>query len=131
MPGGEVITCDIDPENTKIAKAHWDKSPVGNLISLKIGPALETIKSLSGPFDLVFIDADKENYLNYWEACLPKVRQGGLIVVDNVLWSGRVLNPEDETDRSICAFNKVASTDPRVEGVMLTVRDGLWVCTKN
>ena len=96
---GELITCDIDPETTEIAKRYWNRSPHGKKIELKLGPALETLKTIEGPFDLVFIDADKENYINYWELCIPKTRHRGLLVVDNVLWSGSVLQPEDETDK--------------------------------
>ena len=82
------------------------------------------------PFDLVFIDADKENYLNYWNACLPKVRQGGLILVDNVLWNGRVLGPKDATDKAIAHFNEAVSNDKRVDLVMLTIRDGVTLAVK-
>ena len=127
---GELITCDIDPENTKIAQKHWDRSPDGKKIRLVLGSALDSLKKLEGPFDMVFIDADKENYLNYWEAVLPKVVTGGLIVVDNVLWSGNVLNPKDETDHAIVKFNDKAREDSRVELVMLTVRDGMTLAWK-
>jgi caffeoyl-CoA O-methyltransferase len=127
---GTVVTCDLDPDATSIAREFWKKSPHGKKITLKLGPALTTLKSLKGPFDLVFIDADKLNYPNYWEACLPKVRSGGLIVVDNVLWSGRVLGPKDETDRAIVKFNKKIQKDSRVELVMLSVRDGMTLAYK-
>ena len=122
---GRVITCDIDPEATAMARQYWEKSSHGEKIDLRLGPALETIESLEGPFDFVFIDADKENYVNYWEAILPKVGQGGLIAVDNVLWSGRVLDPKDTLDHAIVAFNRHVRYDDRVELVMLTVRDGV------
>ena len=92
-----------------------------------MGPALETLKTLQGPFDLVFIDADKTNYLNYYEASLPLLAPNGLIAVDNVLWSGRVLKPEHESDHAIVAFNKHVQNDPRVQNVILTVRDGLML----
>ena len=95
-----------------------------------MGPALKTIKKLKGLFDLVFIDADKENYIHYWNACLPKVRQGGLILVDNVLWRGRVLDPKDPSDHAIAQFNKEALNDKRVNLVMLTIRDGLTLAVK-
>jgi caffeoyl-CoA O-methyltransferase len=127
---GELVTLDLDPENTRMAREFWDKSGQGKKIRLVLGPALETLATLTGPFDLVFIDADKENYKNYWEACLPKVRQGGLIVADNVLWSGRVLDPQDETDRAIAAFNEHVAQDGRVEAVMLPVRDGMTLAWK-
>lgn len=127
---GRLITLDIDPAATAIARAFWKKSRAGRKISFKIGPAIETLKTLPGPFDLVFIDADKENYTNYWNACVPKVRRGGVLVVDNVLWSGRVLNPQDASDRAIAAFNRHAREDRRVELVMLTVRDGITLAVK-
>lgn len=129
-PDGRLITCDVDPVATEIARRYWARSPHGGKIELRLGPALETIESLDGPLDLVFIDADKENYINYWEACLPKVRRGGVIVVDNVLWSGKVLDPKEETDRAIVAFNTHARYDERVKAVMLPVRDGVTVARK-
>ena len=127
---GRLTTLDIDPAATSIARKHWVRSPHGSKITLKLGPALQTLKGLKGPFDFAFIDADKENYLNYWNAILPKMRRGGLIAVDNVLWSGRVLNPKDKTDRAIVAFNKRAAADRRVETVLLTVRDGILLAYK-
>ena len=127
---GELITCDIDPETTEIAKKYWSRSPIGKKIELKLGPALETLRTIEGPFDLVFIDADKVNYINYWELCLPKIRCGGLMVVDNVLWSGSVLDPEDETDRAIAEFNEHVRKDKRVEVVMLPIRDGVTLAWK-
>ncbi|MCH8204870.1 MAG: class I SAM-dependent methyltransferase [Candidatus Hydrogenedentes bacterium] len=127
---GRVITCDVDPEATATARRYWEKSGQGAKIDLRLGPALETIESLEGPFDFVFIDADKENYVNYWEAVLPKVRQGGLIAVDNVLWSGRVLDPKDTLDHAVVAFNRHVRYDDRVELVMLTVRDGVTLARK-
>ncbi len=122
---GRVITCDIDAEATAMARQYWERSGQGEKIDLRLGPALETIESLEGPFDFVFVDADKENYINYWEAVLPKVREGGLIAVDNVLWSGRVLEPKEPLDHAIVAFNRHVRYDDRVDLVMLTVRDGV------
>lgn len=127
---GKLITCDIDPHNTLIAKDAWKKSPHGHKIELRLGPGLDTIAQLKGPFDLVFIDADKNNYSNYWEACLPLLRTGGLMVVDNVLWSGRVLNPQEASDKSIVALNEKARKDSRVEMVMLPIRDGMLLARK-
>lgn len=129
-PGGKLITCDIDPETTKLALTHWARSPHGRKITLKVGPAAETLEKLKGPFDLVFIDADKGNYVRYWELCLPKVRKGGLIVADNVLWSGRVLNPKDEPDKAIARFNEHVLRDKRTEILMLPVRDGMTLAIK-
>ena len=131
LPGrGSVITCDVDPVATEMAKKYWARSPHGVKIDLRLGPALETIGSLEGPFDLVFIDADKENYVNYWEAVLPKTRPGGLLVADNVLWSGRVLDPKEKSDHAIVAFNQHVRDDQRVNLVMLTIRDGITVARK-
>ena len=127
---GRVITCDIDPENTKIAKEYWAQSPHGKKIRLQIGPARETLQKLKGPFDLVFIDADKANYICYWEQCVPKVRRGGILLVDNVLWSGRVLKPADESDHAIVKFNRHVLKDSRVEVLMLPVRDGITLAYK-
>jgi caffeoyl-CoA O-methyltransferase len=129
-PNGKIITCDINPQSTQIAKRHWSKTPHGKKISLKLGPALETIESIRNSIDMVFIDADKENYIRYWNACLPKLRAGGLIVADNVLWSGRVLNPKSDSDRAIVNFNKRVARDKRVEVVMLTIRDGITLAWK-
>jgi caffeoyl-CoA O-methyltransferase len=127
---GIVITCDRDPEATEMARSYWAQSPHGAKIELRLGSAIDTIQSLDGPFDLVFLDADKENYINYWEAVLPKVPQGGLIVADNVLWSGRVVDPRDELDIAVDRFNKHVYDDPRVECVMLSVRDGITLARK-
>jgi caffeoyl-CoA O-methyltransferase len=128
--GGRLITCDIDPEATAIAQKYWKKAGVADKVELRLGPAIETLASIDGPIDLAFIDADKEGYISYWDALVPKVRQGGLIVVDNVLWSGKVLDPQSESDRAIVAFNSHAMADDRVEKVMLTVRDGVLVARK-
>jgi caffeoyl-CoA O-methyltransferase len=127
---GQLITCDIDPRATEIAKKYWEQSPHGKKIALKLGPALDTIQELTSTLDLVFIDADKNNYTNYWEACLPKVRQGGLIVVDNVLWSGRVLEPQEKSDFAIVEFNRHAHADARVDHLMLPIRDGMLLARK-
>lgn len=127
---GKLVTCDIDPVHTAIAKKFWDQSPHGKKIELRLGNGVETVEKLEGPFDLVFIDADKGNYVNYWEKSLPKLRQGGLMVVDNVLWSGSVLNPQEKSDHDIVAFNRHARADKRVEVLMLPVRDGVLVARK-
>ncbi len=127
---GKLITCDIDPEVTQIAERYWIRSPHGKKIELRLGRALRTLGTIEGPFDMVFIDADKENYINYWELCMPKTRSGGVLVADNVLWSGRVIDPEDETDRAIAEFNRHVHDDKRVEAVMLPVRDGITLAWK-
>lgn len=127
---GELITCDVDPKAIEVARSFFERSPHGRRISLRGGPALETIRSLEPGFDLVFIDADKENYVNYYEATLPLLAPDGLIVVDNVLWSGRVLDPKDDSDRAIVAFNDHIARDERVSQVILTVRDGVMLIRK-
>ena len=128
---GELITCEIDPEAIVFAKRYFDLSPHGKKIALLEGAALDSLKLISGPFDMAFIDADKENYSNYYEAILPMIRYGGLIAVDNVLWSGRVLDPKDKSDKAIHQFNERVIQDKRVESVLLTVRDGLNCIIKN
>src|SRR5262245_11897593 len=127
---GELITCDVDPKAEAMARRYFDKSPHGKKIAIRMGPALETIRTLKGSFDLVFIDADKENYWAYFEASLPLVKTGGLFVVDNTLWSGRVLAPQETSDKAIVAFNDKLFKDPRVEKVLLTVRDGMTLAIK-
>ncbi len=126
-PDGRIVTCDIDPVTNEVARRHASSSPHGDRIEFRLGPALETLASLDGPFDLAFIDADKESYLAYYEAVLPKLADRGVIVVDNVLWSGRVLDPADESVDTVAirAFNDAVAADPRVVCVTLTVRDGV------
>lgn len=127
---GEVVTCDVNPKAIEIATSFFERNPDGKKIKVMQGPALETMKTLSGTFDLIFIDADKPNYTNYYEAALPLLAQNGLIVVDNVLWSGRVLNPDGEQDEAIVSFNDHVQADERVTNVMLTVRDGVMLIRK-
>ncbi len=125
--GGRIVTCDVNEETTAIARRYAEEAGVADRIDYRLGPGLETIASLDGPFDLVFIDADKPNYVNYYEATVPLLADGGLIVVDNTLWSGRVVDEEDdeETTRAIRELNDHVSADSRVENVLLTVRDGM------
>jgi len=127
---GRIITCDINPSTTLIAQRYWAQSPHGKKIELKLGPAVETLKTLKGPFDLVFIDADKPNYAKYWDASLPKIRKGGALAVDNVLWGGAVLNPGEDSAKSINAFNRKVAADKRVECMMVTIRDGVTLAWK-
>jgi caffeoyl-CoA O-methyltransferase len=127
---GRIITCDVDPKAIAIAKRYFERSAHGDKIEVREGPALETLKSLAGPFDFIFIDADKSNYGNYYEAALPLLAPDGLIAVDNVLWSGRVLDPKEPDDHAIVEFNRRVSADPRVSHVLLTVRDGIMVIRK-
>ncbi|PIQ96397.1 MAG: methyltransferase [Nitrospinae bacterium CG11_big_fil_rev_8_21_14_0_20_56_8] len=127
---GELYTCDIDPPAIVFAKRYFAESPHGRKIRLLEGPALDSLKTLQGPIDMSFIDADKLNYRNYYEALLPITRSGGLIAVDNVLWSGRVLEPKDATDRAIHQFNEAVIRDDRVEAIMLPIRDGVSLLRK-
>ena len=126
-PGGTITTCEVDPERAAIARRHFEASPWADRIDLIVGPALDSLTLLMGPFDLVFIDADKVNYARYYEAVLPLLADRGLIVADNVLWSGRVLDDSDQSDdtNAIRAFNDMVVNDPRVTCVMATVRDGV------
>jgi caffeoyl-CoA O-methyltransferase len=126
-PEGRVITCDVNEETTGIARRYADEAGVADRIDYRLGPALESIAQLDGEFDLVFIDADKPNYVNYYEATLPKLARTGLMILDNTLWSGRVVDPneDDENTRAIRAVNERVRDDPRVANVLLTVRDGM------
>jgi caffeoyl-CoA O-methyltransferase len=125
--GGRVISCDIEEDTTEVARRYAEEAGVADRIEYRLGPALETVEQLDGPFDLVFIDADKVNYVNYYEAVLPKLAENGLIVADNVLWSGRVVDESNvaEDTQPIRKFNEHVMNDDRVESVMLTVRDGM------
>jgi caffeoyl-CoA O-methyltransferase len=127
--GGRIVTCELDAERAAFAERHIADAGMADRIEVRRGPALETIATLDGPFDLVFIDADKPGYLGYYEAVLPKLSERGLIVVDNVLWSGRVAEPESDDDTESTAalrvFNDHVVADDRVVSVMLSVRDGV------
>jgi caffeoyl-CoA O-methyltransferase len=130
-PDGRVVTCDVDPDATGIARRYMDESGHGAKIEIRLGPALETLRELEGPFDLVFIDADKANYVNYFEAALPLLADNGLLIADNVLWSGRVVEDDgDESTLAIKRFNEHVRDDTRVRTVMLTVRDGMTLVQK-
>ena len=129
---GELITCDINPETTRIAQSFWARSPHGGKIRQLPGAALDSLRALpSGlAFDFVFLDADKENYVNYYEAVLPRLRPGGLLVADNTLWSGKVLDPKEKSDHAIVDFNTHVHGDARVEHALLSVRDGVMLIRK-
>ncbi len=135
---GRVTTLDRDPSATQIAKEYWAKTKEGAKIELILGDAKQTILKLeqeiqngSRPlFDLAFIDADKAGYRTYWEASLKLVRKGGAILVDNVLWSGAVLNPEDSSDFTVCEFNTLVANDHRVQKIMIPLRDGITLAQK-
>jgi predicted O-methyltransferase YrrM len=125
--GGRLITCDVNEETTAIASRYAEEAGVADRIDFRLGPALDTIAELDGPFELVFIDADKPNYVNYYEATLPLLSDNGLMVVDNTLWSGAVADPDnqEESTQAIRALNDRVLEDPRVENVLLSVRDGM------
>ena len=127
---GRLYTCDEDPAAIAVAKRYFAESLHGSKIIMLEGNALDSIADLSETFDMAFIDADKANYLNYFNAILPILRSGGLIVADNVLWSGRVLAPKEESDHAIHQFNEAVYRDDRVEALMLPVRDGLYCMRK-
>lgn len=124
---GRLISCDINPTTAEIARRYFAASPHGHKIEIKLAPAKETLETLQGPFDLCFIDADKEGYGDYYERCVQLTRPGGLIVLDNMLQGGRVLEPRDPASRAIAALNDRIQSDPRVENVFLPVRDGIMI----
>ena len=127
--GGRIVTCEIDERNAEFARRHFDSSPLGERIELRFGPAMDTISALEGPFDVVFIDADKTGYRDYYEAVLPKLASHGVIVVDNTLWGGRVLDPAEDSESTVALreFNDHVLADERTECVLLPVGDGMTV----
>ncbi len=126
-PGGRITTCEISPVHAEFARRHIAASPFAGSIEVIVGPAIDTIATLPGPFDLVFIDADKAAYHEYFEAVLEKLAPRGLIAADNTLWSGRILDPGDSTKDTVALrrFNDALAVDPRVVVVQTTVRDGV------
>jgi len=124
--GGRIDACEIDPERAAFAQRFFDRSPHGSKITLHLGPAIETIDRLEGSFDLVFIDADKDGYVGYYDAVVPRLSERGLIVADNTLSSGRVVTGEGPLVR----FNEHVAADPRTVQVILSVRDGLTLIRK-
>jgi len=127
---GQLHTIDIKEELVDFQRKYFNKSPWGNQIIQHLGEAVDIIPNLEMKFDLVFIDADKENYINYFELIIPKMNKGGIILSDNVLWSGKVLEPLKKNDLStkiLLEYNQLLKNDPRVETVLLPIRDGLTV----
>ena len=127
---GVVVTCEYDAKHAEVAREHFGKSAHGHKIDLRLGPALDTLNSLDGPYDLVFIDAEKTEYIDYYERALELLSDRGFIAVDNVLWGGRVLDPQSESDRAIAAFNDHVRQDSRVRHVLLPIRDGVMLIHK-
>lgn len=130
-PGGEVVSLDVNEETNAVAQSFIDRTEYRDRIQLRIGEAAFVLPHVAGPYDLVFIDADKSNYSNYYNLVFDKVRPGGFIVADNVLWSGRVLDEEkDEDTQALHDYNQMVLADDRVENILLPIRDGLMVARK-
>jgi len=125
--GGRIDSCEISEEHAAVARRYIERAGYSDRVTVHVGPALDTIRALVGEFDFVFIDADKENYLAYYEEVLPRLSSHGLIAADNTLWSGRVFDESDDSEatRAIREFNERVAADDRVNFVMLTVRDGI------
>jgi caffeoyl-CoA O-methyltransferase len=122
-PGGSVVSCDVNEETTAVARRYAEEAGVADRIDYRVGPGIETLATLDGPFDLAFIDADKEGYVDYYEAILPKLSPGGLIAADNTLFGSG--GPNDEITQAISGFNEHVLHDERVEAVLLPFRDGI------
>lgn len=133
LPEGELHTIDINEELYDFQRKYFDKSIYGKQIMQHTGDALNIIPKLDLNFDLVFIDADKENYANYFDAIIDKLKPGGIILSDNVLWSGKVLesvNPDDKDTAALIAYNRLLKSDPRIETMLIPIRDGISICRK-
>ncbi|MGH3472954.1 MAG: O-methyltransferase [Nocardioidaceae bacterium] len=132
--GGSLLCCDVSKEWTQIGQRAWAAAGLADRIELRIGPALDTLRALPAQpeFDLAFIDADKPGYAAYWAELVPRVRPGGLLLADNVLWSGRITDPEvtDENTLGLRAFNDVVAADDRVDVLVLTAFDGLTIARR-
>ena len=126
---GTVITCEIDDPSAVLAREHFARSPHGKKITIHMGPALDTMRRLSGPFDVIFIDADKVNYVNYFRRAKDLLSPKGVILIDNVLWDGEVIKqpPPDEKTAAIQELNRVVASDSEVTCVLVTIRDGLMM----
>jgi caffeoyl-CoA O-methyltransferase len=126
-PDGRIDSCEISEKHAAVARRYIERAGYADRVTVHVGPALDTIRGLEGEWDFVFIDADKENYVAYYEEVLPRLSPTGLIAADNTLWSGRVIDESDdeESTRAIRTFNEHVAADTRVVSVMLTVRDGV------
>lgn len=130
---GELHTIDHNEELFDFQRKYFDKSEFGQRIVQHLGSALDIIPTIDRTFDLIFIDADKENYCNYFHAIIDNLNPGGIIITDNVLWSGKVIEkllPNDEETKTIIQYNDLLKNDPRIETIMLPIRDGLTICRK-
>ena len=133
--GGKIITLDVNAETNRTAKEFWAQTDFSEKIDARFGSALEIIPTLDETFDLVFIDADKPNYLNYYNLVFPKLRVGGIVIADNILWSGKVLEAEsgaavEDNTKALHEFNQAIQADARVENILFAVRDGLMIGRK-
>ena len=132
--GGKLITLDINEELETLTQRYFDQSEFSNQIDYRIGNALDIIPTLTDTFDLIFMDADKSNYINYFNLCIDKVRPGGFILADNVLWSGKVVDKElkkiDKDTQALLDFNNMVHEDERVSNILLPIRDGLMILQK-
>jgi caffeoyl-CoA O-methyltransferase len=129
-PGATLVTCDVNEETSAIARRYAEEAGVADRIEYRLGPATETLATLDGPFDLVFIDADKSGYVDYYEAALAKLADDGVILADNTLASGDVIEPNRPMAIAIARFNDYVRADDRVECVLLTIRDGITLIRK-
>jgi caffeoyl-CoA O-methyltransferase len=125
--GGEIHTCEIEPKHAEVARRYIEQAGLSDRITVHLGPGVETVEQLGGEWDLVFIDADKPNYVNYYEAVVPRLTERGIIVADNTLWSGKVLDADDDSEGTVAirAFNDRVRSDDRVVCVQTTIRDGV------
>jgi caffeoyl-CoA O-methyltransferase len=131
-PDGRLVCCDISEEFTAVARKYWARAGLTDRIELRLGPALDTLRAMPEQphIDLAFIDADKTSYSAYWEQLVPRMRPGGVILVDNTLWYGRVLDPKEPDDHAIVAFNEQVVADDRVEAVLLPIADGITIARR-
>lgn len=129
---GSVLTCEVDERSATMARRYFARTPAGKKIEIRMGPALDTMRDLAGSFDVIFIDADKQNYVNYYRRALDLIAPQGVILIDNVLWDGDVLKqpPPDEKTAAIQELNRLVASDPRVAAVLVTIRDGVMVVKK-
>ncbi|MGY0235676.1 O-methyltransferase [Longispora urticae] len=131
---GRLICCDISEEWTAVGRKYWERAGVADRIELRIAPAAETLAALptEATIDLAFIDADKTGYPTYWGELVPRIRPGGVILVDNTLWSGRIIDPSDTSESTVAlrAFNELVTSDDRVDSVILPIGDGLTLARR-